>query len=174
MRGAFYHVLGDTLGSIGAIAAGVVMLTTDWYLADPLASVLIGVVLVYGAVRLLRESLAVLLETVPDHVDPEAIEGALTSTPGVVAVHDLHIWTVTSGVVSLSCHCELDGGRDTDAVLAELCDMLHDRFDIHHVTIQPEVERLHGGGRRQALPRCTSVIGHNHRPAEAGVSAQTR
>jgi cobalt-zinc-cadmium efflux system protein len=174
VRAAFYHVLGDTLGSVGAIVAGAVMLATGWYLADPLASVLIGLVLVYGAGRLLRESLAVLLEAVPQHLDPQAIEGALTSTPGVTAVHDLHIWTVTSGMVSLSCHCELDGGRDTDAVLAELCDMLHDDFDIHHVTIQPEVKLLHGGGRRHELPRCTSVIGHDHRPAEAGVSAQTR
>ena len=66
----------------------------------------------------------------------------------------------------MSCHCELTGERDSDQVLAELCDMLHERFSIQHVTIQPEIERLHGTGGEHALPRCTSVIGHDHRPEE--------
>ena len=83
VRGAFYHVLGDLLGSVGAIAAGIVMLTTGWFLADPLAGVIIGLLIVVGAVRLLRESLSVLLETVPPHIDPQAVERALKATPGV-------------------------------------------------------------------------------------------
>lgn len=168
VRGAFYHVLGDLLGSVGVIAAGIVMVTTGWFLADPLVGVLIGILIVYGAVRLLRESLAVLLEAAPAHIDPQEVEAALTATTGVGRLHDLHIWTVTSGLVALSCHCELDGERDSDHVLAELCDMLHERFAIHHVTIQPELERLHGGEGEHSLPRCTSTIGHDHRPAEAG------
>jgi cobalt-zinc-cadmium efflux system protein len=167
VRGAFYHVLGDLLGSVGAIAAGIIMLTTGWFLADPLASVIIGLLVVFGATRLLRESLAVLLETVPSHIDPRTVEAALTATPGVVGLHDLHIWTVTSGLVALSCHCELAGERDSDQVLAELCDMLHERFEIHHVTIQPELTRLHGSEDERSLPRCTSDIGHDHRPASA-------
>ena len=167
VRGAFYHVLGDLLGSVGAIAAGIIMLTTGWFLADPLASVIIGLLVVFGAARLLRESLAVLLETVPSHIDPRKVETALTATPGVVGLHDLHIWTVTSGLVALSCHCELAGERDSDEVLAELCDMLHERFEIHHVTIQPELTRLHGSDGEHSLPRCTSDIGHEHRPASA-------
>ena len=171
VRGAFYHVLGDLLGSIGVIVAGVVMVTTGWFLADPLASVIIGALIVFGAVRLLRESVVVLLETVPSHIDPKEVEEALTASRGVVGLHDLHIWTVTSGLVALSCHCELNGERDTDHVLAELCDMLHERFSIQHVTIQPELERLHGGEGGHALPRCTSDIGHDHRPA---VGADTR
>jgi len=166
VRGAFYHVLGDLLGSVGVIVAGVVMLATGWYLADPLASVAIGLLIVYGAVRLLRESLTVLLEVVPGHIDTKEVEGAIKSTPGVLDLHDLHIWTVTSGMVALSCHCQLEDGRESDRVLAELCDMLHDRFGIHHVTIQPEVTRLHGSDESHALPRCTSEMGHRHRPAE--------
>lgn len=164
VRGAFYHVLGDLLGSVGAVVAGVVMLASDWFLADPLAGVFIGLLIVYGAIRLLRESLAVLLETVPAHIDPREVEAALVAAPGVGGLHDLHIWTVTSGLVALSCHCELTGERDSDQVLAELCDMLHERFAIHHVTIQPELVPLHGGRGTHSLPRCTSVIGHDHRP----------
>ncbi len=167
VRGAFYHVLGDLLGSVGAIAAGIIMLTTGWFLADPLAGVIIGLLVVFGATRLLRESLAVLLETVPSHIDPRTVEAALTATPGVVGLHDLHIWTVTSGLIALSCHCELAGERDSDQVLAELCDMLHERFEIHHVTIQPELRRLHGSEVEHSLPRCTSDIGHEHRPTGA-------
>ena len=166
VRGVFYHVLGDLAGSVGVIVAGVIMLTTGWFLADPLVSVAIGLLIVLGAVRLLRESLTVLLETVPSHIESAKVERALTETEGVVGLHDLHIWTVTSGLVALSCHCELTGERDSDQVLAELCDMLHERFAIHHVTIQPEVVRLHGGTGDHSLPRCTSEIGHEHRQAE--------
>ena len=170
VRGAFYHVLGDLAGSVGVIVAGAVMLASGWFLADPLAGVFIGLLIVYGAIRLLRESLAVLLEAVPAHIDPREVEAALVAAPGVGGLHDLHIWTVTSGLVALSCHCELTGERDSDQVLAELCDMLHERFAIHHVTIQPELQRLHGGEGEHVLPRCTSVIGHQHRPVGAGRS----
>ncbi|OGO51218.1 MAG: cation transporter, partial [Chloroflexi bacterium RBG_16_68_14] len=104
VRGAFYHVLGDLVGSVGVIAAGIVMLTTGWFLADPLVGVLIGLLIILGAARLLRESLAVLLEATPAHIDPREVERALTGTPGVTGLHDLHIWTVTSGLVALSCH----------------------------------------------------------------------
>ncbi len=163
VRAAFFHVLGDLAGSVGVIAAGIVVIATGWSLADPLAGVLIGVLIAVGAARLLWESWTVLLEAVPGHIDAREVERALTDTKGVIGLHDLHIWTVTSGLVALSCHCELNGERHSDQVLAELCDMLHERFDIHHVTIQPELERLHGGEGEHALPRCTSVIGHDHR-----------
>ncbi len=169
VRGAFYHVLGDLAGSIGVVVAGVIMLTTGWMLADPLMSVAIGLLIVIGAMRLLFESLTILLETVPSNIDTVEVEQAITTTPGVVRLHDLHIWAVTSGLVALSGHCELTGDRDSDEVLAELCDMLHQQFDIHHVTIQPEVKPLHGAGTDHSLPRCTSVIGHEHRAADAAV-----
>ena len=174
VRGAFYHVLGDLAGSVGLIVAGIIMLTTGWFLADPLVGVLIGILIVYGGLRLLRESLAVLLEVVPAHIDPREVAAALTATPGVGGLHDFHIWTVTSGLVALSCHCELTGERDADPLLAQLCDMLHERFAIHHVTIQPELERLHGGEGQHSLPRCTSVLGHDHRPAGLGAAGEQR
>lgn len=167
VRGAFYHVLGDLLGSVGVIVAALVMLPTGWFIVDPLISVFIGILIIVAAWRLIRESLVVLLEATPRHIDAHEVEQALLATEGVVGLHDLHIWTVTSGLVALSCHCELSGDRPSDQVLAELCDMLHERFGIHHVTIQPEVQRLHGSGGAHALPRCTSVIGHGHRPAQA-------
>ena len=174
VRGAFFHVLGDLVGSLGAIAAAIIMLTTGWFLADPIVGVVIGGLVVLGAVRLLRESLAVLLEVTPGHIDPRAVEEALVGTLGVASLHDLHIWTVTSGLVALSCHCELTGEEDTDRVLAELCDMLHERFEIHHVTIQPELTPIHGGDGEHVLPRCTSEIGHDHRSSSEARTVNLR
>jgi len=167
VRGAFYHILGDLAGSVAVVVAGLVMLSTGWQRADPAAGLAIGLLVAVSALRLLHESLSILLEAVPAHIDPDEVSNALTGAPGVAGLHDLHIWTVTSGLVALSCHCELTGELEADRVLANLCDMLHERFDIHHVTIQPELRRLHGGGGEHSLPRCTSVIGHEHRQTAA-------
>lgn len=158
VRGAFLHVLGDLLGSTGAVVAGVIMLATGWFMADPLISVLIGLLILVTSARLLRDSLHVLLEAVPPHIDTREIASALTTVPGVQGVHDLHVWTVTSGFVALSCHCEVDGSSDTDELLVEICQLLHRRFDIQHVTIQPETRPLHNRGRPHGLPCCTSVV----------------
>lgn len=162
VRGAYLHVWGDALGSVGAISAGIVMLTTGWFLADPIISVFIGGLILFSSWRLLRESLGVLLEGVPAHVDVSQLEGALKAVPGVAGVHDLHVWALTSGWVALSAHCELDGQRDTDAILEELCGMLHHRFDIQHVTIQPELRTLHTRASNHTLPRCISEAGDEH------------
>ena len=157
VRGIFLHLVADALGSVGAISAGVVMVTTGWVMADPVASVFIGVLVLVSSWRLLRESLGVLLEAVPAHVDAKQIEAGLKEVAGVEGVHDLHIWTVTSGFVALTCHAELDESCDTQQVLAELCQMLHERHGIRHVTIQPETPGLHGRAARRSLPRCHSV-----------------
>ena len=159
VRGAYIHVLGDALGSTGVIVAASVMLAAGWFVADPLISVLIGLLILYSSWRLLRESLEVLLEAVPAHIDARKVESALKAVPGVLGVHDLHIWTVTSGLVALSCHCQLDAGGRTDQVLADLCQLLHQRFAIQHVTIQPETRDLHGELGSRSLPRCTSIAG---------------
>ncbi len=172
VRGAFLHVLGDVLGSLGAIAAAVIMLTTGWLLADPMISVFIGGLILISAWRLLRESLMVLLEAVPAHVDVRELEGALKGVPGVEGVHDLHVWTVTSGFVALSCHCELDGDRDTHEVLTDLCGLIHARYGIQHVTIQPEAGKLRGD-RRHSLPRCTSDVGDVYLGSASSTSADT-
>jgi cobalt-zinc-cadmium efflux system protein len=159
VKGAFFHVLGDALGSVGVVVAAIIMLSTGWFLADPLISVLIGLLILYSAERLLRESVDVLLESVPSHIDATEVESAVRGVAGVAGVHDLHIWTVTSGLIALSCHCELDASRDTDQVLSDLFALLHDRFGIQHVTIQPETREVHGEMESHALPRCVSVAG---------------
>ncbi|MDQ3514552.1 MAG: cation diffusion facilitator family transporter [Chloroflexota bacterium] len=139
-RGAFLHVVGDLLGSVGAIVAAVVMLATGWYLADPILSAGIGVLIVWSSYRLLRESVDVLLEATPAHLDATAVRTAMGGVAGVGGVHDLHIWTVTSGIVALSGHVVVGGagGRSWDAVLDDLATLLRDRFGIVHVTLQPE------------------------------------
>lgn len=137
-RGAFLHVVGDLLGSAGAIVAAVVMLATGWYLADPILSGAIGLLILWSSWRLLRESVDVLLEATPAHLDPGAIRGAMAGVAGVAGVHDLHVWTVTSGMVALSGHVEVTGERPWQAVLLDLAEVLRARFGIVHVTLQPE------------------------------------
>ena len=143
MRGAFLHVVGDMLGSLGAIVAALVMLATGWYAADPLLSAGIGLLILWSSWRLLRESVDVLLEATPAHLDPAAVRGAMEGIAGVAGVHDLHIWTVTSGLVALSGHVEVSGERDWHDVLLDLTARLRDGFGIAHVTLQPE--EPHGG-----------------------------
>jgi len=137
-RAAFLHVLGDLLGSAGAIVAALVILTTGWRLADPLLSGLIGLLVLRGAWRLLRDSVEVLLEATPPGIDPAAVRGAMAGVAGVAGVHDLHVWTVTSGVVALSAHVAVDERRPWSEILAELGEALRDRFGIVHLTLQPE------------------------------------
>ena len=115
VRSAFLHVLGDALGSLGAIAAGVVMLTTGWFLADPLISVGIGVLILISGVRVTREALGIVLEFAPKHIDIEEVKRALLSLNGVRDVHDLHVWTITSGFVALACHVRVAAEADASA-----------------------------------------------------------
>jgi cobalt-zinc-cadmium efflux system protein len=146
LRGAFLHVAADALGSIGAILAGIVMLTTGWYLADPLISIGIGLLILYSSGRLVRESVDVLMEAVPSNIDLDALTQAVESDPHVADLHDLHVWTVTSGFYALSAHVVVeDGGRDTadsQALLERLRAMLRDRFGVAHTTLQLEYADL--------------------------------
>ncbi|MCC6944123.1 MAG: cation transporter, partial [Thermomicrobiales bacterium] len=137
-RGAFLHVIGDMLGSVGAIAAALVMMATGWWYADPLLSAGIGLLILYGAWRLLKESVDVLMEATPAHVETDDVRQAIIGRPGVRGVHDLHIWTVTSGLVALSAHVEVDNSRNWDDLLVDLHGTLRDRFGIGHLTLQPE------------------------------------
>jgi cobalt-zinc-cadmium efflux system protein len=138
VRGAMLDALGDALGSLGAVAAGVVIIATGWQRADPIASLVIAALILYNSWGLLRETVDVLLEGTPSHIDVDQVAGAMRAVPGVTAVHDVHVWTVTSGFVAMSGHAELDGVRDAHVVLDDITRALHDRFDISHVTIQPE------------------------------------
>jgi len=138
IRGAFLHVIGDMLGSVGAIIAALVMLATGWYLADPILSAGIGLLILWSSWRLMRESVEVLLEATPSTISSREVQQAVAEVDGVVGVHDLHIWTVTSGLIAMSGHIEVTGEREWASLLVELTDLLRDRFGIAHVTLQPE------------------------------------
>ncbi len=150
-RGAFLHVVGDMLGSAGAIVAALVMLVTGWYLADPLLSAGIGLLVLWSAWLLLRESVDVLLEATPAGVDPADVRAALGGIEGIEGVHDLHVWTVTSGLIALSAHVEVAAGSDWDRLLPEASDLLAERFGIGHITLQPEIS----GARPDAFRGCS-------------------
>jgi cobalt-zinc-cadmium efflux system protein len=140
LRGAWLHLMGDALGSVAAMAAGLAIWAFDWRVADPLASLAISGLVLRSAWALLRETVDVLLEAAPGHLDVDELRGTLVAEPGVVSVHDLHVWTITSGMVSLSCHVHSASGGDDHALLARLQGLLRQRFAIHHATIQIEPE----------------------------------
>ena len=142
MRGAYLHVLGDLLSSVGVLAGGLVMWVTGNYIVDPLLSGAIGVVIVIGAYRLVREAVDVLLEATPVGMDLRAVGEAVAGVDGVEGVHDLHIWSLTSGLHALSCHVEVktDNLAQADAILDRINSMLQARFDLTHTTIQIESE----------------------------------
>ncbi len=140
VRGAWLHVLSDALGSIGAIAAGALVWGFGWYWADPVASALIALLVVYSAWALLREAVAVLMEWAPGHVDVQQVEGCIAALPGVLAVHDLHVWTISNGMIALSGHVVAQNPTGHDKLLQEISDLLHRRFEISHATIQIESE----------------------------------
>ena len=138
VRGAWLHVLSDALGSLGAITAAALIWQFGWSWADTAASVLIGGLVIHSSWALLRETVDVLMEAAPSHIDVEQVRGAIAELPGVRDVHDLHVWTITSGMVSLSGHVVAKDGADSGALLQEICDHLHRRFGIDHPTIQIE------------------------------------
>lgn len=143
VRGAWLHVLTDALGSIGAIAAGALIWAFGWNLADPVISALIGLLVIYSAWRLVGESVSVLMESAPRGIDVDEVRNAMVETPGVLEVHDLHVWTITSGLDSLSAHVVIGPSGHAATLLGNLRTMLHDRFGIDHLTIQIEPEDFH-------------------------------
>lgn len=140
VRGALLHVLGDALGSVGAMVAAVLIWRFQWYVADPLISALVGVLVLRSAWSLVTEAVDVLMQTTPLHIDPAEVVHAIEGIPGVRASHDLHIWTVTSGMVSLTCHVVVEDLPRGMSILEELKAALHDRFDIEHATVQLECD----------------------------------
>lgn len=148
VRGAFIHVLSDTLSSVAVLIAGAVMYFTDLHIIDPILSALIGGLIVVSAWKLVRESLDVLLESVPAGLDHSDVCAAISEVAGVEAVHDVHIWAITSGMVSLSAHVVVDSthAHDNDAILGRIKTALKERFHIEHTTIQIETEEyVHTG-----------------------------
>jgi cobalt-zinc-cadmium efflux system protein len=142
MRGAFLHVMGDLLGSVMAIIAGVLILGFGWLWADTAGSVLISLIIVVSAWRLILESVNVLLEGTPAHIDLAAVESTITDTPGVAGIHDLHVWTIASGRDALSAHISHDESISHSDLLQTVRNKLHDRFGIDHLTIQMETLSL--------------------------------
>jgi cobalt-zinc-cadmium efflux system protein len=138
IHGAWLHLLTDALGSVSALAAAGLIWQFGWYWVDPVASMLIGLLVVYSSFDLLRESINILMESTPSHLSIAQVEAAMRELPGVAAVHDLHVWTITSGMVSLSAHVVANGSRGPRELLADVHAVLHDRFGIEHTTIQIE------------------------------------
>ena len=140
VRGAWLHVVGDTLGSVGAIVAALLIAGFGWLWADPVASVLIACLVMYSSWALLKETVSVLMESAPGHIDVDELRGAMVGAQGVVDVHDLHVWTITSGIESMSAHVVIEHAAEARGVLAEMRLMLHERFGIDHITLQIEPE----------------------------------
>jgi cobalt-zinc-cadmium efflux system protein len=137
-RAALRHVLADLLGSVGVVLAGALVLTTGWREADPLVSVLIGVLVLASSWAILRESVGILLEATPRGVDAEEVGRTMAAVGGVQEVHDLHIWTITSGFPSLSAHVLVAPGADCHGIRLELERLLRERFGLTHTTLQVE------------------------------------
>ena len=141
MRASFLHLAGDAVGSLGVMAAGVIILTTGWVYADPLVSVLIGLLILVSSFGVLRDTVLVLLEAAPRGTDPKEIGDSMAAFPGVVDVHDLHVWTITSGFPALSAHVLVRPGDDCHRIRRELERMLDERFGIDHSTLQVDHAR---------------------------------
>jgi cobalt-zinc-cadmium efflux system protein len=142
VRGAYLEVLSDALGSIGVIVAAVIVQTTGSSLADPLISAAIGLFILPRTWTLMRQALHILMEGVPPHLDIREIEAAMVTVVGVRAVHDLHVWTLTSGKDAMSSHVVVDDLAAGDRILRDLHTLLHECFGIEHTTLQLESEPL--------------------------------
>jgi cobalt-zinc-cadmium efflux system protein len=140
LRGAFLHIVSDALGSVGAIAAALIMVFTGWYVADPMISILIGLLILHASWNLVKESLSVLMQAVPKGIRLEDVQKCLEEVEGVSKVHDLHVWAVTSDLFTLSAHAVVENGGDFHQVLNGIEEALKERFNIEHTTIQLEIE----------------------------------
>jgi len=148
IRGAFLHIIGDAVSSVGVIAGGIIILYTGWYLIDPILSILIALGIIAGAVGLVSESVSILLESAPSHINVAAVAEEIAKIPGVREAYHVHVWTITSGVYALSAHVIIDdrpvsGSRE---LLDSIRQRLTDRFKIMHSTIQLECERCDESG----------------------------
>ena len=160
-RGAYLHILGDLLGSVGALGAGVVIMLTGWTRIDPILSIGLSLLILVGGWRLVRESTDILLEAVPRHVSMAEVRDRMLAIPGVDAVHDLHVWTVTSGMVAMSGHAVVPDLDDHPRALETIREAVA-TLGIGHVTIQLELE----GGCADLAETASAAehSGHAHGP----------
>jgi len=141
LKGAFLHVVADVLGSVGAISAGLIMFFTGWYQADPIASIMISVLVFYSSGKLVRDSVNVLLEGVPSHIDVSAVERRILGMKGVKNIHDLHVWSIAdTKICCMSSHVVVEEGTNGKELVTKLIDILNEEFGIDHTTIQLEDE----------------------------------
>jgi cobalt-zinc-cadmium efflux system protein len=138
IRGAFYHVISDALGSLGTLVAGLIILMTNWYYADSIISILISILIIRGAWGLFWDSIHILLEGTPKGIELKSVEDVIRSHRGVLGVHDLHAWTLTQGFEALSAHLVIEDMQLSEDLVSELKKVLFDKFRISHVTLQVE------------------------------------
>jgi cobalt-zinc-cadmium efflux system protein len=151
-HGALLHVLSDLLGSAAAIVAGAVIVATAWTPIDPILSIVVSLLILRSTWRLMAQSIGVLMERVPAHLDYDDIGGALSRVPGIVGVHDLHVWHVGADRVALSAHVALADGGDWPAILARAQRLLDERYGIGHATLQPSWPSPVRYGDRRVIP----------------------
>lgn len=138
IRAALWHVIGDLLGSVAALVSGAVIYFTGWLPIDSILSIFIGVLIMLASIRLLRESMRILMEGVPHHVCIKQVSQTMSQQKGVKAIHDLHIWTLSSGSIALSAHVDVNDLTLWEDILVDLKNSLKEKFQIEHVTLQPE------------------------------------
>jgi cobalt-zinc-cadmium efflux system protein len=142
LKSAYLHILGDALGSVGAILAGILMMFFSWYIADPIISVLVALLILKSAWGVIKQTIHILMEGTPITVDRDEVEQTLKEIDGVINVHDLHIWTITSGLDSLSCHLLIQDDKDGQVILQQSINKIEEKFKIKHTTIQIEKSQL--------------------------------
>ena len=139
-KAAYLEVMSDMLASLGVIIAATIMMTTGWYYADPIISSILSIFILWRTWDLIKESIDILMESAPGHVDLEDLSGSILKVDGVLAVHDMHVWTITSGMISMSGHVIIGQGANSEHVLDNLKHILEHHFGISHTTIQLETE----------------------------------
>lgn len=141
VRSAFLHVIGDMLGSVGAIIAALLIMFFGWGYADPIASIIVAVLIIISGLRVTKDSFHILMEGVPGNLDTKDIRESLLTMEEVCDVHDLHVWSITSDFPALSCHLVVvESGRNQQELLKKANMILHDKFGLHHTTIQIDVK----------------------------------
>jgi cobalt-zinc-cadmium efflux system protein len=140
VRAVFVHVVSDLLGSVGVLTSGALTYFTAWPQADPAVGILIGFLVLYGSWGLVREGVDILMESVPSHIDLDQMRTDLLAISGTEEVHDLHVWCLTTRQFALSAHAVVAVDADRDRVLADMCQLLQTKFDIHHLTLQLECD----------------------------------
>jgi cobalt-zinc-cadmium efflux system protein len=139
VKSAFFHMAADALVTAGVVAAGIVIWLTNWLWLDPLVSLIVSAVIVFGTWGLLKSAVGLALDAVPEGLDATAVRAHLLALPGVAGIHDLHIWGMSTTETALTCHLIMPTGHPGDAVLNEMAQQLHHRFGIQHATIQIEL-----------------------------------